>query len=542
MPTGSGPGPSAPVRTSPVTVPYVPTDDVDALLRTLTTAVATGRGVHGIAAALHLATGGTVVIEDGEGIRLAHTGDPTDPPGVLPDWASSCPDDHARSFRVGEWVLTTAQPGSEVLGVIGLHDPDHRADDQARSVLEQGALVLATELFRLRSVASNEVRIWGDLAAELLDSPDMDRARSHTAALGYLLDRPHRALVIVGDGSDPEPTMALVRRAFRVAGVDGRLLTQRATDIVALVEATADVASLASALHDQGAPSLRLGIGDPHDPVQIALSLDEAELALRLTRAPVARFDALGIARFLSADADVSRLRAFVHEWLGPLEAYDRAHHAELVHTLDHSLRDPRSVRAAAEGLNIHPSTLKYRLRRIEELTGRDLHDSETRFNLELACRIRSTLEAQSPARIELQAELPLGPGEAVAPPRDEPPDGPRPPPVEVAVLDSDGILTSVNDAWLEFCVDNGGDPTRAGIGTSYVAVCAAADGDPWADLVASLLRLAVAGYLPAPARLTVPCHSPESSRWFDMTVASRNDDAGRCCGAKITLTPSTSH
>jgi PAS domain-containing protein len=113
---------------------------------------------------------------------------------------------------------------------------------------------------------------------------------------------------------------------------------------------------------------------------------------------------------------------------------------------------------------------------------------------------------------------------------------------VEVAVLDGDGVITSVNPAWTEFCTANGGDLARAGVGTSFLDVCAQASGDPWADLVASLVRLAVAGELPAPALLTVPCHSPDTSRWFDMTVASRHDDDGRCCGAKVTLTRTSVH
>ena len=62
------------------------------------------------------------------------------------------------------------------------------------------------------------------------------------------------------------------------------------------------------------------------------------------------------------------------------------------------------------------------------------------------------------------------------------------------------------------------------------------------ADLAASLVRLAIDGALPAPARLTVPCHSPDTSRWFEMTVASRHDDTGRCCGAEVSLTPTTVH
>ena len=85
-------------------------------------------------------------------------------------------------------------------------------------------------------------------------------------------------------------------------------------------------------------------------------------------------------------------MRRFVDTWLGEIESYDVEHAAELVHTLGEWLRDPRSLRATADRLHIHPNTLKYRLHRITELTGRDIHDPEERFNLELACRTRSAL------------------------------------------------------------------------------------------------------------------------------------------------------
>jgi len=125
------------------------------------------------------------------------------------------------------------------------------------------------------------------------------------------------------------------------------------------------------------------------------LSVAEAELALRLSTEPVGRFDGLGIARFLSSDADQFRLLSFVDEWLGSLVAYDEEHRSELVHTLGESLRDQQSLRASSDRLHIHPSTLKYRLRRVQELTGRDLHDPDDRFNLDLACRVRASLVAQ---------------------------------------------------------------------------------------------------------------------------------------------------
>jgi DNA-binding PucR family transcriptional regulator len=42
----------------------------------------------------------------------------------------------------------------------------------------------------------------------------------------------------------------------------------------------------------------------------------------------------------------------------------------------------------------VHRSTLKYRLQRIRDLTGYNLNDPDTHFNLQLATRAWATLEA----------------------------------------------------------------------------------------------------------------------------------------------------
>ena len=108
--------------------------------------------------------------------------------------------------------------------------------------------------------------------------------------------------------------------------------------------------------------------------------------------------------------------------------------------------------------------------------------------------------------------------------------------PVEIALLDPDGVIVAVNGAWDTFCAANGGEPERSGVGLSYLDVCAASEGDGSADHVAAAIRAALAGDLPAPMLVEVPCHSSNQSRWFDTLVSSRLDDDGRCLGATVTL------
>ena len=109
---------------------------------------------------------------------------------------------------------------------------------------------------------------------------------------------------------------------------------------------------------------------------------------------------------------------------------------------------------------------------------------------------------------------------------------------VEVALIDQSGVIVSVNDAWAAFGAANGADPDRIGVGVSYLDVCDAASDDRYAREVASALRTALDGDLPAPARVALPCHAPGTSRWFDVLVSSRFDDGGACVGATVTLSP----
>jgi DNA-binding PucR family transcriptional regulator len=53
-----------------------------------------------------------------------------------------------------------------------------------------------------------------------------------------------------------------------------------------------------------------------------------------------------------------------------------------------------RNYDRTAHALNVHRSTLKYRLQRIREVSGHDLGDPDVCFNLQLATRALATLGA----------------------------------------------------------------------------------------------------------------------------------------------------
>lgn len=90
-----------------------------------------------------------------------------------------------------------------------------------------------------------------------------------------------------------------------------------------------------------------------------------------------------------------------------------------------------------------------------------------------------------------------------------------------IAVLDQEGIIVAVNDAWRQFAVDNG-DPSESavGVGADYLGACrqAAAEGDEIAGQVLEGILAVKSGQQPR-FSLEYPCHSPDQARWFLMSV-----------------------
>ena len=88
-------------------------------------------------------------------------------------------------------------------------------------------------------------------------------------------------------------------------------------------------------------------------------------------------------------------LRAFADSLLAPLDAYDRDQRGELITSLQAFLQHNARWEAAAADLYVHRHTLRYRMRKVEELTGRDLTNALDRMEFWLALRARDLLGAE---------------------------------------------------------------------------------------------------------------------------------------------------
>jgi hypothetical protein len=85
---------------------------------------------------------------------------------------------------------------------------------------------------------------------------------------------------------------------------------------------------------------------------------------------------------------------------LGPLIAYDETHGSELMHTLDVFLSNAGHWAASADELGVHVNTLRYRLARVEKITGRKLGTMADRVDFYVALRTRVAAARRGPPGI----------------------------------------------------------------------------------------------------------------------------------------------
>ena len=141
-----------------------------------------------------------------------------------------------------------------------------------------------------------------------------------------------------------------------------------------------------------------IGIGGTcRDPRDIARSYAQAQRTTqtlqRLGRTgAVSAFGDLGILRLLLQVPDLAELRSFAADVLGKLSMHEHEHKSEYLTTLACYFRENNSPQRASRILHVHPNTVAYRVKRIEEITGLRLDNYSDRLIAQVALEILDSL------------------------------------------------------------------------------------------------------------------------------------------------------
>ena len=99
--------------------------------------------------------------------------------------------------------------------------------------------------------------------------------------------------------------------------------------------------------------------------------------------------------------------------------------------------------------------------------------------------------------------------------------------PANIALIDTQGVITSVNQSWRRFAASNVLHSPGYAVGLNYLEICDTAKGDSSSEArqVAVGIR-AVLGGTEKSFSIEYPCHSSTEQRWFLMTVSPLSDNA----------------
>jgi DNA-binding PucR family transcriptional regulator len=179
----------------------------------------------------------------------------------------------------------------------------------------------------------------------------------------------------------------------RVAAVD-----DEAVGLVPLGAASfSDPLRAQAGLLDRGLAEQRLLLGvslRAEGPAGLSAALNEARQARRLAelrpgRVAMLATDEIDSHALLLATVPDDVRQTFRSRVLGTVLEYDAQHNSELVPTLEAFLEASCSWTHCAERLHVHVNTLRYRIQRIEDLTGRSVANLEDRVDFFLALRSR---------------------------------------------------------------------------------------------------------------------------------------------------------
>ncbi|MFE0380052.1 PucR family transcriptional regulator [Streptomyces inhibens] len=408
--------------------------------RELTRAALSAEGPAELLARLAAHLDGWAALYDASGAVVA----------AAPDWAAR------RAARLADDVGRLRERPAPASSVVSDTDGDDRVELQslgtgrrARGVLAVGTgaplgtaeryavhsavalLTLTTE--RSRALQDAEQRL-GAAVLKMLLAGEPDHARAVAGQLyGGLLDAPFRMVVAepvaaddpsAGGAADAGSQGALdaladamdaaaARTGEAVLAVpdggrlivlvaDGGAAADACAAYAAEVEARAGAQArprgrAARSETGHGGPGVAVGLSAPTGPMAAANAYRQAEQALSVARRrgrTLVEHEDVAAGSVLPLLAD-DAVRAFADGLLRALREHDATGRGDLVASLRAWLARHGQWDAAAADLGVHRHTLRYRMRRVEEILGRSLDDADVRMELWLALKATSASQGE---------------------------------------------------------------------------------------------------------------------------------------------------
>jgi purine catabolism regulator len=371
-----------------------------------------GGGLAAVTRAIAGEIGGAAVFNAlGEDVARHPRGEPL-PPALVKALAAELSERSARKLPPAPFepdqpslrdralaVPVPARRGQPPAGWLVVVSEQAPLGDFERLIARQASIVVGLELMRERVVQETERRLAGDLLADALSgrlTPEELSGRLRPFGIG------NQGAVLVFEVEDPADAEPLVEAALAELGEPALVATATVTGeplLSAVIGGDRDPVDVARDVREHlraPLPRLRIAASRKLSVGSLRRAFHEARCALEATSLSangevpeVASHRDLGAFTLLLSLQDDEALRLYADGLLEPIERGEGEYGGELLRSLEAFIEHNGNWERAARQLYCHRHTLRYRIRKIEELTHRDLSRATDRIELWLALRAR---------------------------------------------------------------------------------------------------------------------------------------------------------
>ncbi|KOU76817.1 PucR family transcriptional regulator [Streptomyces sp. MMG1533] len=297
--------------------------------------------------------------------------------------------ERSRSLHAAEQRL-----GAAVLRMLLAGEPDHArtvAGDLYGALLDAPFRMIVAEAASAASAARVQTDDHARVAPAKPTAATLAAADTNGDPLGALTEvlesaaaRSGEAVLVVPENGGGEGERLVVLAA------DGGAAVAACGEYAAALEAAR--AGVREQAADSDEDELVVGLSAPVGPIAAAAAYKQAEQALSVARRRGRVFvehEQMAAGSVLPLLAD-DAVKAFADGLLRPLYEHDATGRGDLEASLRAWLSRHGQWDAAAADLGVHRHTLRYRMRRVEEILGRSLDDPDVRMELWLALKATS--------------------------------------------------------------------------------------------------------------------------------------------------------
>jgi PucR family transcriptional regulator, purine catabolism regulatory protein len=277
---------------------------------------------------------------------------------------------------------------------------------RARALASAVIPYLALEIAHRRALRDTERRFGAELVdLAMAGGGEVEATKARLLALELDPAGPLLALLVGWGGGQDRP--ARVEAVLARLGLRAVVALRRGCIIVvAQTPEDADALAIGRAVMGRIEEAGAIGVGSIVPGVRgLRRTLVEADYAYRVACSrpadqQIASYHDIGSHSLLLDLHDDEVVRAFCLAVLQPLIEHDRERHVQLLETVKTFLESGCQWQATATHLQVHVNTLRHRIGRVEQLTGRDLASMDDRVDLFVALRGHVRLAVHDSAAI----------------------------------------------------------------------------------------------------------------------------------------------